>query len=88
MGEVADRRLRMAEKRRVIGVNASGHPVGEDHHGAVLTDVEVDWMRELYEEGFVGYRALAKWFGVPRDTVVAICKYRRRATLPDKYKTL
>lgn len=35
-------------------------------------------VRLLHDEGMAGYRAIAGYFGVSRDTVAAICQYRRR----------
>jgi len=73
-------------KKILIPVNEKGFPVGEKHHNAKLSDVEVELMRDLYEEGLVGYRTLARFFGVPRHTVVGICNYYRRVGTVDKYK--
>ncbi len=75
-------------KRRVIGVTDKGARVGEDHQRARLTDEQVDLMRDLYEEGLVGYRTLARYFGVSRTTVMSICRYERRNATADAYKTI
>lgn len=72
-------------QRGAIQVNdrgPKGHPVGQDHPRAELTDHEVELMRQQYEEGLMGYRALARiWFDdVKRYTHVRdIVKFRRRA---------
>lgn len=52
---------------------------GERHPRAKLTDAEVEIIRRIYEEGMVGYRALAQAFAVNRDTIARICRYERRA---------
>lgn len=77
----------MGKRRKDVAVGERGVPLGEDHPGAKLTDEQVEHMRELYEEGLVGYRALAKAFGVSRDTARQICIFRRRATTPVDWKT-
>lgn len=43
----------------------------------VLTDHEVELMRQLHEEGY-GYRRLAKIFEIHRMTVRDIVTYRHR----------
>lgn len=63
---------------KIIGVNEKGRPVGESHHNAKLTDADCDLIRELHDDG-ISYRKLAEKFEVPRSTVVAIVKCRRRA---------
>lgn len=74
-------------KRITYGVNEQGLPIGEAHHNSKLRDVEVEIIRDLYEEGFVSYRTLAVTFGVSRETIADICKYRRRACTPADYRT-
>ena len=64
--------------KKLIGVDEKGYRIGESHPKARLTDAQVEQIRTLYEEGFVGYRALAKWYGVPRTTIAGICSYTRR----------
>lgn len=75
-------------RRRVdIAVGERGVPIGEHHPGAKLTDEQVDYMRELHEEGLVGYKTLGRFFGVSWNTVKDICKFRRRATTPVGWKS-
>lgn len=54
-----------------------GHRVGQDHPNAVLTDGEVQAMRDLREEGKT-YEWLAEKFEVSKSSVAKICKYQRR----------
>lgn len=75
-------------KRVDIAVGEKGVPIGENHPGAKLSDAEVDHMRELHEEGLVGYRTLAKFFRTTRDTVRQICTFRRRATTPVGWRSV
>lgn len=63
--------------RRMIGVSDMGHPVGEDHHRARLTNAEVDQMRDMRDAGMM-YKDIARHFGVPITTVASICLWQRR----------
>ena len=51
---------------------------GEDHHFAVLTDAQVERIRQMHEGGGWSYGALAKVFEVGRSTIFDICTHRRR----------
>ena len=51
---------------------------GQDHHRAVLTDAEVDNMRELREEGWT-LGQLALKFEVSKTQVARIVACRQRA---------
>lgn len=81
-------------KKKIIALDEKGNRVGESHHNAKLSDEQVDWVRTLYEEGFVGARTLAMmcWVlwgvQVSREWVFMVCKYRRRACTPERYKTV
>mgnify|MGYP000153069429 CR=1 FL=1 len=77
------------KKRVTIGVvGPNNTPVGEAHPKAILTDDEVELIRVIYDEGFLGYEAIAKGFGVSKGVVRNIVTYRRRACTPDNYKTI
>lgn len=65
---------------KVIGVNDRGNPVGQYHRLAKLSDAEVDLIRDLYEEDLIGLGSLAKTFGVSKETIADIVKYRRRVS--------
>ncbi|WP_426116293.1 hypothetical protein [Massilia sp. PWRC2] len=54
-----------------------GRRVGEDHQNAVLTDEEVQVMRDMREQGRT-YEWLADKFEVSKSSVAKICKYQRR----------
>lgn len=69
-----------------IGLNDSGRRVGEDHPQAVLTDHEIEVMRDLHENHGIGYRRLSRIFDVPRSQVQRICRYRVRAQCPTRFK--
>lgn len=63
--------------KRLIKINENGWRVGDSHQNAVLSDSEVEIMRQLHEEGMI-YRDLAEKFEVPIRTVAAICRFERR----------
>ena len=61
---------------RLVALNESGtQRIGEGHQRARLTDAQVDQIRDAYEQGLegegprVGYKTLAKRFGVSKRTV-------------------
>mgnify|MGYP006921293191 CR=1 FL=1 len=60
---------------KVVGVNDRGYRVGASNPKAKLTQAMVDEMRDLHEDKHVGYRRLARMFGVPRGTVQHVCNY-------------
>lgn len=78
----------MSNDKKTIGVTETGYRVGENHQRANLTDEEVEMMRDLYEEGVLGYRALARAFRCSRNTVKCIVKYRRRNATAMGQKTV
>jgi len=56
-----------------------GGPIGEAHHRARYSDELVEAVRADHERGGLGYRALARKYGLRRETVRAWCLYLRRA---------
>lgn len=78
----------MQNKRKlVVPVNETGHIIGENHHGAKLTDRQVELMLLLREEFGLSYKTLAWIFNTSRWTVQSVCLYRRRSCTPMGYKT-
>lgn len=67
---------------KVVGVNERGRIVGDGHHRAKLTQDVVNQLRDLHEDEAnpVGYRRLARMFGIPVGTVQRICTYERWQT--------
>lgn len=59
-------------KRRTLGLRR-----GELHPKAVLTDHEVELVRQLHEQG-VGYKTLVKKFEVSKRSIRDICSYKTR----------
>jgi len=72
---------------RTVAVNERGLRVGQDHPRAKLTDIEVELMRRLHDEG-MGYAQLAKKFEVSLWAVGRICRFEMRAQTPVTYKTV
>ena len=76
----------------VVALNEAGRRIGEAHPRAVLDDVEIDHMRERHEEYppghplHMGYRKLAKLFGVSKTAARKICTYAIRAQTISKFK--
>jgi hypothetical protein len=64
--------------KRVVGVNAKGYRVGEDHHRARLTDGEIAIMRRLRAEGW-SLQALADKFEVSKTHAWRVCQRRQRS---------
>lgn len=50
---------------------------GENHHNAILTDSEVELMRQCRDQGMTWQRLVEK-FEIPKRTVRDICAYKRR----------
>lgn len=51
---------------------------GQNHPKAVLSDHEVELMRQLRETDHWSYGRLAKKFEVSKTLVASICRYRTR----------
>lgn len=66
------------ERRQVVWLTEEGRRAGGTHHRARLTDEQVEEIRCLHETGMVGYRSLAKQYGVSRSCIQRICNYETR----------
>lgn len=67
------------KKPQLVGINEDGHAIGEWHPSAVLSDAEVEVMRDLHENHGWGYWRLAQKFGISKSAARDICLYRHRA---------
>lgn len=56
---------------------AKGRRTGEDHQNAVLTNSEVELLRQCREDGMT-WDALVEKFEIAKRTVRDICAYKRR----------
>ena len=79
---------RLRPLRITVAVNERGRRIGESHQNAVISDVLVDQMRDRHEDDGLGYRKIAREFGVALTTVRKICTYERRAQTADRWKTV
>ena len=75
-------------KRYTYAVDEFGHPLGEAHHNAKLSDADVEFIRDIYDEGMASYGTLAHVFGVSKATIRNIVTFRKRATTPAGYRTV
>lgn len=73
---------------KTVAVNDAGLRIGEGHHCAVLTDSEVDLIREMHENDGVSYKTLAEKFEVSKGAVAKLCRYERRAQTPANWKKI
>lgn len=57
---------------------AKGRRTGQDHPNAVLTDGEVEQLRQCREVLGMTYAQISEKMEVPKSTVAKICQYNRR----------
>lgn len=67
--------------RAAAKVNANGHRIGDSHHNAVLTDHEVELIRQLADSGMT-QQAIASKFGVTKSQICKIVNFKARAQTP------
>ena len=79
--------------KRFVALNESGtRRIGEDHAGAKLTDAQVERIRDEYEAHppgdplHIGYRLLAKRWGVSKRTIRDIVSYSTRNQWAGRWK--
>lgn len=81
-----DATMSTRKKLQLVKFSENGRRIGETAPGAVLTDNEVELMRQMHEEyprghpQHLGHRKLAKIFGVSRTSASNYCHYRKRAS--------
>lgn len=71
--------------RKYVAVNDRGRRIGEDHPRATLSDDTVDLIRELHEDEGRSYCYIAMRLKISYHTIKKICRYERRAQIPDKW---
>jgi len=82
---------RSCGKRGVmVGVNDSGHAVGEDHKNCKFKNWVVDLVRELREThgltfGKIVLRLKARGIHMSRSNVAQICAYKTRTSCAMRY---
>lgn len=72
---------------RVVGCDHRGLRVGESHQNAVLSDHEVDLLRDLRAQG-LSLTQLALRLEISKSGVKGILDGRRRSILPVRWKTV
>lgn len=73
-------------KPRRIAVDERGYRVGESHHNCKYSDELVNHIRDLAEYKKLTCRVIADNLGVNIYSVRAIVGYRRRASIPRRYR--
>lgn len=72
----------------LVAYNQSGRRCGQTHHRAILSDEQVDCIRDLHEEQRWSYSRIAMEFGISKAAVAMICQYRRRADTVAEWRAL
>jgi hypothetical protein len=72
---------------KTIGVTAQGRRVGQYHQNAVLTDREVEQMRNMHERDGWTAKALAVKFDISRSMAEKILRYEKRVARPERWRT-
>ena len=72
-------------KRKLLELNAHGLRIGENHPRALISDHDVELIRELAEGG-MRYAEIAAKFEISKVTVGRICRYERRGQTVEKFK--
>jgi predicted transcriptional regulator len=70
-----------------VACSETGRRVGQYHQRAVLSDHDVELIRDLREEYGLSFGEIAEKFEVAKSTVADICYYRRRNTLAVTWRT-
>lgn len=75
-------------QRRQIGVTAEGRRAGQWHQNAILTDREVEQMRNLHERDGWTAKDLAAKFDVSKSLAEKILRYEKRVARVERMKTV
>lgn len=70
---------------KIVGVSKNGIRLGEDSPHAKYTDVEIDAVFNLFDEGY-SFAAIARVLDMPKSTVWAIANGLMRATVVDRWE--
>lgn len=69
---------------KLVAVNESGLPIGEDHPKARYTNHEIELVLQMRDQG-ASYGEIAQKMEMPKSTVQAICSGRSRCQTPYQY---
>lgn len=75
----------------LVALNNCGKRIGETHHRAKLTDLDVDAILELRDAGLTYAQIAAKWddgVAISRSTVRDICKGLTRGQIVCRFKVV
>ncbi len=61
-----------------VAINDRGYRIGEHHHGARLSDAEVEQVRDLHEFAGWSYRDIARAYNASKSCIAEICRYEKR----------
>lgn len=75
-------------KPLLVAIDDRGFRIGETHHNARLSDALVDQIRDMHEYEGLRVGEICERLGLAKTTVVKICRYERRASLPHRWKKL
>jgi hypothetical protein len=75
----------MQKTAKMVAVNDKGQRIGEGHPRAVLSDIEVDVVLELRDEGW-SFGQLALHMDVSKSCIAKICWGERRAQFAVGYR--
>lgn len=63
---------------KLVAVNEAGYRIGESHPRSVLSDLDVEEIRNLHEIAGKSYGWISMRKGISYHTVARICRYERR----------
>jgi len=70
---------------KTVGVNARGYRIGQWNQFAKFSDRVVEQIRQLRDDGMT-YPSIAEKMEMSKWTVADICRHRRRAEIPARFK--
>ena len=70
---------------KTVGVNARGYRIGQWNQFAKFSDRVVEQIRQLRDGGMT-YPSIAEKMEMSVHTVGDICRHRRRAEIPARFK--
>lgn len=72
--------------RKLVAYNELGFRIGETHPRSTISDELVETVREYHEDRGWSYERISRRFKLSYPTVAKLCRYERRAQVPDKWK--
>lgn len=69
-----------------VAVNENGRRIGGSHHRSTISDETVDLIRTMHEDRGKSYGQIHIKTKIAICTIRKICRYERRAQIPDRWK--